>query len=144
MGWKFKRSYTGAYYKTIDIIVITFGLDVKEEFNDLDFWIKEFKLNWGDNNPKMILLGTKWDLKEDREVTKEEAQEFAGNNGMDYFEVSALTGENLDAFLSYLFKHCFKHSNEDLIEFINNAIGKQIKNLKDKKSLLGKFAKLFK
>ena len=38
-----------------------------------------------------FLIGNKADLEENREITKEEGEEFASVNGMDFFETSAKT-----------------------------------------------------
>jgi Ras-related protein Rab-14 len=42
-----------------------------------------------------ILIGNKADLAADRQVTVEEAKQFAGMNNMPFFEVSAKTGVNV-------------------------------------------------
>lgn len=36
------------------------------------------------------------DLKEDRQVSKEEAEKYAHDNQMSYFETSSKTGEGID------------------------------------------------
>ena len=44
----------------------------------------------------MILVGNKSDLEEKREVSKEEGQELANQYGIDFFETSAKTGQNVE------------------------------------------------
>ena len=44
----------------------------------------------------MILVGNKNDLQEERAVQKEEGEQFAQNNGIEYFlETSALSNDNV-------------------------------------------------
>lgn len=44
----------------------------------------------------LVLVGNFVDLKKQREVSYDEAKEFADNNNMLYFETSGETGENID------------------------------------------------
>lgn len=44
---------------------------------------------------RMILVGNKVDAEDKREVTRKEAEEYAANLGVLYFETSALTGQNI-------------------------------------------------
>ena len=44
---------------------------------------------------RMILVGNKVDTERRREVTHDEAEEFAANLGVSYFETSAVTGQNI-------------------------------------------------
>jgi hypothetical protein len=43
-----------------------------------------------------MLLGNKFDLEADREVSKEEGACFAQENSMFFYEVSAKSGENIE------------------------------------------------
>lgn len=48
----------------------------------------------------IFLIGNKCDLEAQRDVTTEEAKQFADENGLIFLEASAKTGENVeDAFL---------------------------------------------
>ena len=44
----------------------------------------------------MLLVGNKSDLEDKREVSFEEAQEFAKNKGMEFIETSALDSSNVE------------------------------------------------
>lgn len=44
-----------------------------------------------------MLIGNKCDLEEQRAVSKEEAEKFAADHGMTFFEVSAKTATRIDA-----------------------------------------------
>ena len=50
---------------------------------------------WADN-PQMMLVGNKSDLNSKRQVSTEQAREFALRHGIPFIEVSALTPENIE------------------------------------------------
>ena len=52
------------------------------------------------------MVGNKCDLDEERQVTFEEGEEFAKDNGMLFFEVSAKTGHNIE--------QVFEHSSIEI------------------------------
>lgn len=67
-----------------------------------DKWRKELLEN-GDENIVLLLVGNKSDLEDRREVSFEEAQEFAEQRGMAFIETSALDSSNVDlAFLQVI------------------------------------------
>ncbi len=45
----------------------------------------------------MILVGNKSDLEDRRQVSKDEGQELADKYGLQFYETSAKTGDNVDA-----------------------------------------------
>ena len=47
------------------------------------------------DDKRMILVGNKVDKEDQREVTRKQAEEFAANLGVLYFETSAVTGQNI-------------------------------------------------
>jgi len=59
---------------------------------------------------KVVLVGTKLDLQEKRQISTAEAQQYALQNGIfKFFEVSCKTGENVvDAFLESTTPVCRK------------------------------------
>ena len=61
---------------------------------ELEPWIKE-SINGLGEEVKMVLIGNKADLQEERAVTWEYAKEFADRYCMYYVEVSAKTGEGI-------------------------------------------------
>ena len=44
----------------------------------------------------MLVVGNKSDLEEKRQVTEQMQKKFAGDNGLDFIETSALTYTNVD------------------------------------------------
>ena len=79
------------YYRNSEIVFFVFGIDDKKSFENLDKWInliKETQVSL----PYSVLIGNKKDCKDLRQVTTQQAQEFAKKHGMSYRE---LTQENI-------------------------------------------------
>ena len=56
------------------------------------------------DNVSIVLLGNKVDEIEKREITKEEGEKLASKIGVWYYEVSALTRDNIDKAIKFLVK----------------------------------------
>ena len=86
------RSLIPNYIRGSSLIFLVFDVSVKDSFQHLNGWI-EFITNIEKGN--IIIVGNKIDLKEERAVTKEEAEKFCKENNYEYFEVSAKEGTNI-------------------------------------------------
>lgn len=99
-GQELFRSVTRGYYRGSAIAYLVFDLTQHSSFDSLEKWrtdITEVALP----NVITVLIGNKSDLAEERrQVTKEEIEAFAKNHKMEYFEVSAKTGENIEKALT--------------------------------------------
>ena len=79
-----------------DGFIIVFSVQERVTFEYVENYIKLIKKHSNSKSlDKTILVGSKIDL-ENREISKEEAIEFAKKNALLYFEASALTGENVE------------------------------------------------
>ena len=75
-------------------------------FENVSKWLKEIDDNL--NRPQMVLFGNKIDLEEEqRQIKKEEAEQFAQENNLIYFETSAKTKQGIVEGFDYLIN---KHS----------------------------------
>ncbi|KAM9438484.1 ras-related protein Rab-14-like isoform 2-T2 [Salvelinus alpinus] len=73
--------------------------EMRSTYNHLSSWLTDAR-NLTNPNTVIILIGNKADLEAQRDVTYEEAKQFAEENGLLFLEASAKTGENVeDAFL---------------------------------------------
>lgn len=108
------RTITSTYYRGSHGIVIAFDITDKESFSNINTWLAE--VNRYVNDPQIIymLIGCKSDLEAKRVIPYETAAEYAENNGMLYFEISAKTGKNIDiAFESLTVNMIAKSENKN-------------------------------
>jgi len=93
-GQELYRSLVANFYKNCSLAILVYAIDDKESFKNLSLWLKDLKLN---SNPdaKMILIGNKCDLEEERKVSKEEGENLAKKYGISFYETSAKTGANV-------------------------------------------------
>ena len=75
-------------------IIIMYDITDKSSFDSIPEIIKNIKEEKGDDFP-MILIGNKKDLEQDREIKKEEGEDLASKNGIEYFEISNKEGINI-------------------------------------------------
>ena len=75
-------------------IIIMYDITNKSSFDSIPEIIKNIKEVKGDDFP-MILIGNKKDLEQDREIKKEEGEDLASKNGIEYFEISNKEGINI-------------------------------------------------
>jgi GTPase SAR1 family protein len=71
-----------------------FSVAERETFQDLETWLNEVDRH-AENKP-IIIVGNKADLVERRQVSFEEANNFAGSKGLLYMEVSAKNHESTE------------------------------------------------
>lgn len=66
-------------------------------------WTDELKRN----DAFYILVGSKYDLSDEREVSIQEGLEWAKAHNVPYFEVSAKTNKNIEGLFDYCVKKCY-------------------------------------
>jgi len=101
------RSVTSTYYRGALGALLCYDITKKLSFENLPRWLGDLR-NQIDSRSAILVVGNKSDLKEFREVSKEEAQEFAEKNGLEYMETSALEPENVDAAFMEVIKEIHK------------------------------------
>ena len=108
------RSLTRGFFKNGQGILIVYAINNKESFNGLNYWIDSIKNNSNLDNKNLpaIILGNKIDLQH-REVSKEDAENFAKINNYDYYEVSAKTGKGIDESIKILIQKVMAINKED-------------------------------
>ncbi|KAH0791350.1 ras-related protein Rab-14-like [Histomonas meleagridis] len=89
------RSITRAYFRGSTAVFLVFDVTNRESFSHLGFWTDDAMLLSPSNSIK-VLVGNKTDLVSQRAVSTAEASDFAQQNGLTYFETSALSGERID------------------------------------------------
>jgi len=89
------RAVTRSYYRGAVGALLVYDITRRSSFTNLTGWLTDAK-NLTSPNTVFILIGNKKDLEELRQVSYEEASEWAQSNNMKFLETSALTGENVE------------------------------------------------
>ena len=92
-------------------IIVVFDVTSKKSFNNVLRWLEQ--INEKTNSVIIVLFGNKCDMEE-REVSKEEAEKFAKEHNLIYFETSAKTKLNINEGFS-------KIANEAYAKFGNRT-----------------------
>ena len=93
-------SVASNYYRSCNGFIYVYEITNRDSFNKLDFWINLTHENC-DSNVINFLVGNKSDLEDKREVTKEEAQNFAQKYNLIFLETSAKNNNNVDKLFEY-------------------------------------------
>lgn len=98
------RSLAPMYYRGAAAAIVVYDITSrvcficlfhsKESFNGAKSWVKELQRR-GDPNVVIALAGNKCDLEEDRQVPREEAEEYAVENNLLFMETSAKMALNV-------------------------------------------------
>ncbi len=75
------RSITRSYYRGAQGALLVFDITKRSSFLHLQSWLEEVRRQ-GTDGMSILLVGNKADLAPDREVTREEAEQFAQTNGL--------------------------------------------------------------
>jgi small GTP-binding protein len=94
-GQELFRSVTRGYYRGSAAALVVFDLTSRDSFDDIGRWLQDVR-DVARSDVVTILIGNKSDLADARQVSTEEAESFANENSMRYFETSAKTGANVD------------------------------------------------
>jgi Ras-related protein Rab-11A len=117
------KTMTKTPIKASQGIVIVFDLTKKVTFENLDNWVKTIKEN--NNNAPIALFGNKSDMIEEIEINNEDAENYAKEKGMFYFETSAKENVNIKEGLDKII--------EESYEKAEGEIGTQLKKGKNNK-----------
>lgn len=94
-GQELFRSVTRGYYKGSAGAFLVFDLTSRTSFENVIKWLKDIE-DAARADVVKILIGNKSDLSYQRQISKEEAEAFAKEHNMIYFEASAKTGEKVN------------------------------------------------
>ncbi|KAJ6802323.1 ras-related protein RABA3-like [Iris pallida] len=97
------RAVTSAYYRGALGAMLVYDITRRQTFDHVVRWLEELRAH-ADNSIVVMLLGNKADLAAGkRAVSREDAVEFAEEQGLFFSETSALSGDNVEsAFLMLL------------------------------------------
>ena len=86
------------FYKGLEAVILIFDLTNPISFESIPHWYRDIK-NFIKSESDLIgfILGNKEDLTNKRKINKEEAIKLAKNFNLEYIEISALTGKNVES-----------------------------------------------
>ena len=86
---------TRSYYRGAAGALLVYDIASRDSFNSLQNWLTDAR-NLASPSIIIILVGNKKDLDAQREVSFQEASQFAKENDLIFIECSALNGENVE------------------------------------------------
>ncbi|XP_073472302.1 ras-related protein Rab-39B-like [Aquarana catesbeiana] len=116
------RAVTRSYYRNAACVILLFDLTAHKTFENIQNWYQEVTERTQPHPLVFLLLGTKSDLRDLREVTREEAQNMANSINAPYLETSARTGSNVSAALSLICRELLQAAREEKQTTVERSI----------------------
>ncbi len=89
------KAITKQYYSGAHGVLIVYDITDSASFEAANEWITNVE-QYANSNAAIILLGNKCDLESQRQVSKQEASEFAESKGIKFIETSAKNADNVE------------------------------------------------
>ena len=89
------RSVTRAYYKASAVAMVVYDITKEDSFEHIQSWLRDCK-ELAPKTVLLVLIGNKIDLEDQRVISKERGENLARENGMMFFETSALNGNGVE------------------------------------------------
>ena len=116
------KSITAAYYKGAKGALIVYDITQKDSFENINKWMSEVR-DKSTKDLKILIVGNKTDLVNERQVSTEEALSKAKELESPVMEASALDGNNVKAAFYDLLKEMYKEIKKkiDIVENQNTG-----------------------
>ena len=117
------RSLSSQYYKRADGILLVYDITNEKSFENIKGYYFEQIKEKCKKNIKIIVLGNKTDLEEDRKVNPKEGANFAAKNGYMFLETSCLKNRNVADSFETLIELIYRELEEkNLTNYSDNSI----------------------
>ncbi|CEP11654.1 hypothetical protein [Parasitella parasitica] len=103
------KAITSAFYRGAVGALLVYDITRKSSFDHVNHWLKELQDHTEQNIP-LVLIGNKVDLANKRAVRTEDAERYAKEANMLFFETSALDATNVNYAFETMFDHTYKES----------------------------------
>ena len=101
------HSIASNFLKNANGILLVYAVNSRISFDKLQEWVDE--VNKFANNLPIIIVGNKNDLEGERQVSREEGENFAKKINCNFYEVSAKTGYNVATVFDEIAQVTFEH-----------------------------------
>ena len=108
------KAITSAYYKGAKGAFIVYDITRKNSFESVEKWVSDVT-SVADKKITIVLIGNKSDLEDQRQVTKEEAQDKANKLEIAFMETSAFSGDNLDKAFEMMVNEVYQKCHEEML-----------------------------
>ena len=119
------RSITRAYYRNTICAVLVYDITNRKSFEDIKIWLEEAK-TFGNENMYFVLLGNKAEMENERTVSVHEADTLAKDQGMYFFEVSAVANLNVARSFNIILERILKDIHKNVLDPYNESNGIKI------------------
>ncbi|XP_050920230.1 ras-related protein Rab-2-B-like [Lathyrus oleraceus] len=116
-GQEMFRSITRSYYRGAAAALLVYDITRRETFDHIADWLDDARQH-ANSSITVMLIGNKSDLSKKRDVSTEEGEKFAKENGLMFMEVSAKSAEHVEhAFVKTAGIICkkIKHGGFDVV-----------------------------
>ncbi|RLN16297.1 ras-related protein Rab11D-like [Panicum miliaceum] len=101
------RAVTSAYYRGALGALLVYDITKRQSFDHIPRWLDELR-GHADKNIVIMLVGNKSHLEEERDVSTEDAKEFADKENLFFLETSALQATNVENAFQTVLTEIFK------------------------------------
>jgi Ras-related protein Rab-11A len=109
------RALTRGYYRGAYGALLVYSITNRTSFENVDAWLQEL-VSYADPGIMVMLVGNKSDLEEHRDVSTEEAMEFAQKNKLHFMETSAKDNSNVSEAFEKLIREISIHHGNDPVD----------------------------
>ena len=106
------RTMTKVFFRDAVGAILVFDLTHKRSLDELNEWINDINALCAPN-VFIILVGNKSDLIDSRDVSEREINAFASQHNLEYVEVSAKTGTNIEHVFERVAQECVRRDLTD-------------------------------
>lgn len=120
---------TRSYYRGATGALLAFDITRRATFEHATTWLSDLRTH-ADPNIAVALVGNKADLTENRQVSTEEAQAWADENGVLFVEASAKTGDRVEQAFEAVARKVYDKIKDGVFDLNDKSNGIKIRQAK--------------